>query len=101
MKRIKSDKIIVGEELFDGYVYFENGQITEVTTKNVECETFDFSGNTVKIQIKGTPSFPEFILKNATSPGFVRNNKVIKAIVTRVVGALVSTTEMPMRFKCK
>ena len=44
MKRIKSDKIIVGEELFDGYVYFENGQITEVTTKDIECETFDFSG---------------------------------------------------------
>ena len=51
MKRIKSDKIIVGEELFNGYVYFENGQIVDVTTKNVECETFDFSGKYVRIYV--------------------------------------------------
>ena len=87
------------------FAYTENGKINAVVkpinTLSTQYITFDFSGNTVKIQIKGTPSFPEFILKNATSPSFVKNNKVIKAIVTRVVGALVSTTEMPMRFKCK
>ena len=31
IQRIKSDKIIVGDRLFDGYVYFENGVITAVT----------------------------------------------------------------------
>ena len=29
MIKIKSDKIIVGESLFDGYVYAENGKIVE------------------------------------------------------------------------
>ena len=40
MIRIKSDKIIVGESLFDGYVYVENGKISEVTKqeKNVMQE---------------------------------------------------------------
>ena len=47
MKKIKSDKIIVGENIFNGYVYFENGQITDVTTKDIDCETFDFTGKYV------------------------------------------------------
>ena len=29
MKRIKSDKIILSDRVFDGYVYFENGRIAE------------------------------------------------------------------------
>lgn len=33
--RIKSDKIIVGESLFEGYVYFEDGQITAVTDREL------------------------------------------------------------------
>ena len=35
MLRIKSDKIIVGNELFDGYVYFENGKIEAITNKEL------------------------------------------------------------------
>lgn len=41
-KRIKSNKIIVGEKLFDGYVYFEDGVITEVTKEELPCDiTYD------------------------------------------------------------
>ena len=48
MIRIKSDKIIVNEELFDGYVYVENGKIAEVTQqeKPVEKE-YDYTGKYV------------------------------------------------------
>ena len=48
MIRIKSDKIIVNEKLFDGYVYIENGKITEVTQqeKSVEKE-YDYTGKYV------------------------------------------------------
>ena len=48
MIRIKSDKIIVNEKLFDGYVYVTNGKITEVTKqeKTVEKE-YDFTGKYV------------------------------------------------------
>ena len=87
------------------YAYSENGKINAVVkpinTLSTQYMTFDFSGDTVKIQIKGTPSFPEFILKNATSPDFVKKHKPIKFIVTKAVNLLVSTTEKPMKFKMK
>ena len=87
------------------YAYMENGKINAVVkpinTLSTQYMTFDFSGDTLKIQIKGTPSFPEFILKNALSPSFIKNNKVIKSVVTKAVNLLLSTTERPMKFKVK
>ena len=45
MKRIKSDKIILQDRLFDGYVYFENGTITDVTDKPYPVqEEYDATG---------------------------------------------------------
>ncbi|MBE6593345.1 MAG: N-acetylglucosamine-6-phosphate deacetylase [Ruminococcaceae bacterium] len=42
MKRIRSDKIILGDRLFDGYVYFENGRIIEVSSNDYPVsDTFD------------------------------------------------------------
>ena len=87
------------------YAYSENGKINAVVkpinTLSTQYMTFDFSGNTVKIQIKGTPSFPEFILKNALSPDFIKKHKPIKLIVTKAVNLLLSTTERPMKFKVR
>ncbi len=87
------------------YAYTENGKINAVVkplnTLSTQYMTFDFSGNIVKIQIKGTPSFPEFILKNALSPKFIKNHKPIKFIVTKVMNVVLGTTERPMKFKSK
>lgn len=48
MIQIKSNKIIVGEELFDGYVYLEDGKIVNVTTENIPCaESHDYTGSFV------------------------------------------------------
>ena len=48
MTKIKSDKIIIGETLFDGYMYALNGQITEITTEDKPCaESYDFTGKYV------------------------------------------------------
>ena len=48
MIRIKSDKIIIGESLFDGYVYALNGKITEVSKTEKPCEEcYDFTGKYV------------------------------------------------------
>ncbi len=48
MKKIKSDKIIVGEELFDGYVYVENGLIAEISKADKPTdESYDFTGKYV------------------------------------------------------
>ena len=45
MIQIKSNKIIVGEELFDGYVYLEDGKIVNVTAENIPCEeAYDYTG---------------------------------------------------------
>ena len=48
MIRIKSDKIIVGESLFDGYVYVENGKIVAVSKEDKPVEKeYDFTGKYV------------------------------------------------------
>ncbi len=48
MIKIKSDKIIVGESLFDGYVYASNGKIVEITKENKSAEKeYDFTGKYV------------------------------------------------------
>ena len=48
MIKIKSDKIIFGEILFDGYVYAANGKIVEVTKENKPAEIeYDYTGKYV------------------------------------------------------
>ncbi|MBR4761018.1 MAG: N-acetylglucosamine-6-phosphate deacetylase [Clostridia bacterium] len=48
MIKIKSDKIIIGETLYDGYVYIENGKIAEISKENKCCsEYYDFTGQYV------------------------------------------------------
>ena len=45
MKRIKSDKIILEDRILDGYLYFENGVITDVTTEERPAdEVYDMTG---------------------------------------------------------
>ena len=45
MIRIKSDKIIVGESLFDGYMYALNGKIVEISKEEKNAEIcYDFTG---------------------------------------------------------
>ena len=48
MIKIKSDKIIVGETLFDGCMYALNGKITEISKEDKPCEnSYDFTGKYV------------------------------------------------------
>ena len=48
MIKIKSDKIIIGETLFDGYMYALNGKITEISKADKPCEDrYDFTGKYV------------------------------------------------------
>lgn len=45
MKRIKSDRIILEDRILDGYLYFENGVITDVTTEERPAdEVYDMTG---------------------------------------------------------
>ena len=48
MIKLKSNKIIIGKELFDGYVYIENDKIVEVSKEDKPCEEFyDYTGKYV------------------------------------------------------
>ena len=47
MKRIKSKKIILSDGLFDGYVYFADGKIIDVTDKEYDAEEYDATGSYV------------------------------------------------------
>ena len=45
MERIRSDKIIFEDDLFDGYVYFENGKIIDVTAQEYPVsKEYDMTG---------------------------------------------------------
>ena len=45
MERIKSNKIILADEIFDGYVYFENGKIVDVTAVDFAVDKeYDMTG---------------------------------------------------------
>ena len=48
MLKIKSDKIIIGNELFDGYVYVKDGKIVDVTKEDKSgYELVDYTGSYV------------------------------------------------------
>lgn len=48
MIKIKSDKIIIGEKLFDGYMYALKGKIIEISKKDKPCKKFyDYTGKYV------------------------------------------------------
>lgn len=44
MIKIKSNKIIVGESLFDGFVYVDNGKIVEISKQDKPCQEYDYTG---------------------------------------------------------
>ena len=48
MIKIKSDKIIVGESLFSGYLYIDGDKISSVSADDLPCDEFyDFTGSYV------------------------------------------------------
>ena len=48
MIQIKSDKILLGESLFDGYLYIEDGKVLEISAEDRPCaESYDYTGSYV------------------------------------------------------
>lgn len=88
------------------YAYEKEGKINAVVkpvnTLATQYFTFDFKdGNTLKIQIKGTPSYPEFILKNAVKNPIADKSKLVKKAIIGVMTPVLATTERVMTFKSK
>ena len=88
------------------YAYEENGRVNAVVkplnTLSTQYITFDFSKkNTVGVQMKSTPGFTEFIVKNASHSSFIDNHPKLRPVTVGVLKAVLSTTERPMIFKAK
>ncbi len=88
-----------------GYAYSEDGKIKAVVkpinTLSTNFMTFDFSGDTVRIQMKGNPSFSEFVLNHALVLDIIKKHKPIKFLVTKILNVVFGTTERAMKFKTK
>lgn len=86
------------------YAFMKNGVLNAVVkpinTLSTQRMKFEFSDNEVKIQFKGTPSFPEFIKKNAYQASIMQNPTVNK-LAQPVLDAVLATTEKPIKFKTK
>lgn len=68
MQRIKSDKIVLLNEVFDGYIYFENGKIIEVSKEDKPVEKeFDYTGQFV------SPGFVEMHTHGGGGYPFINN----------------------------
>lgn len=75
--------------------------IRPLNTLSTQYLTCEFKNNSVKMQFKNAPDFVEFIVKNAISPDFIKNNKVIKTVVEFFIGGAIKFLERPMTFKTK
>lgn len=85
------------------YAYMQGGKLRAVikplNTLATQYATFDFAKDTVKIQLKGTPSFPEFICRNANHSDIIRNHPKLRPVMMKGLNFVLSTTEMPMKFR--
>ena len=75
-----------------------NAVVKPLNTLSTQYMTFDFSGNSVKIQIKGTPSFPEFIKKNAGTVPLFGKYPRLKKVAMKFLDGVLATTEMPVKY---
>ena len=81
MKRIKSHKIVLLDRIYDGYIYFEGGQIIEVSNNELEVsETYDYSHDFV------LPGFIESHTHGAGGCGFLNSDvkDIVKACNTHL-----------------
>lgn len=87
------------------YAYNKNGKLNAVVkplnTLATQYIEFDFGTDEVTLQMKGTPSFPWFISRNADQSAFVKNSGVFKPVIMKAIDKVLATTELPMKFKTK
>lgn len=87
------------------YAFMKDGKLNAVVkpinTLSTQYIEFTFGEKEVKLQFKGTPSFVDFIAKNADQSPFIKKSGKAKPILMKVVRKALGTTEMPMTFKPK
>ena len=87
------------------YAFMENGNLNAVVkpinTLSTQYIKFSFGKRKVRLQFKGTPSFVDFIAKNADQSPFIKKSGKAKPVLMKVVRKALGTTERPMTFKSK
>ncbi len=95
MIRIKSDKIIIGEHLFDGFLYVEDGKITEVTEREYPADQcYDFTGRYL------SPGFIDTHTHGAVGYGFYLTTPQQIADACNFHLSHGTTTILPTVFAC-
>ena len=75
--------------------------VKPINTLATQRITFEFSGDTMKMAMKGTPDFKEFIAKNAGQSEFYRKTSEKLTFIAKGLDFALSTVEMPMKFKMR
>ncbi len=87
------------------YAYARNGVVhavvKPVNTLATQRITFEFSGDTMKMAMKGTPDFKRFIAGNAEQSGFYKKVSKKLKFISKGLDFALSSVEMPMKFKVK
>ncbi len=87
------------------YAYAENGILKAVVkplnTLSTQRINFKFNGDTLEMQMNGTPSFVEFICKNANQSSAVRNSGKLRPVIMAGIDRGLKKTEKAMIFKAK
>ena len=87
------------------YAYARNGVVhavvKPVNTLATQRITFEFSGDTMKMAMKGTPDFKRFIAINAEQSDFYKKMSEKLKFISKGLNQFLSTVEMPMKFKVK
>ena len=87
------------------YAYARNGVVhavvKPVNTLATRRITFEFSGDTMKMAMKGTPDFKRFIAVNAEQSDFYKKMSEKLKFISKGLNQFLSTVEMPMKFKVK
>lgn len=63
--------------------------------------SFEFLGDTIKMSMKGTPDFKEFIATNAGQSEFYRKTSEKLTFISKGLDFALSTIEMPMKFRTR
>lgn len=79
-------------------VYAVVKPLNTLATQRISIE---FSDDTMKMAMKGTPDFKEFIAKNAGQSDFYRKISKKLPFVSKGLDFALSTVEMPMKFKTR
>ncbi|MBR3819490.1 MAG: serine hydrolase [Clostridia bacterium] len=75
--------------------------VKPINTLATQRITFEFSGDTMKMSMKGTPDFKKFIAGNAEQSEFYRKTNKHLRFISKGLDFALSTIEMPMKFRTR